>query len=196
MTEIRLEREEGYISFWRVFVQDELYARIKKSAFSETSFRKASQESRCALGKEDVGDVLFLLARSYALRLLAKKSYHSHILKEKLLSVGFSSQIVKQTLSFIQEKGYLNDEAYCQRQIEKMKQSGRSPKEIGFRMKKISPQGVFCNEDELFQMCLRKKYPRWASMVKDPRLKAKLIRSLLRRGFSLDCVLSHMGDTV
>lgn len=175
--------EEGFIPFWNVRVDGQVCARIRKSAFSRASFRENLEVG-------EITSVLTRLACLYALRLLAKQSYHSHTLRLKLTSAGFPLESSDRAIFSLQEKGYLDDAAYCQRKIEGMKRVGKSPKEIAYRLKqKGIKAGPFqTDESESLSICLNKKYPQWKTLIQEPKLRAKLFQALLRRGFSLDSV--------
>ena len=181
---IELVLEEGFVSFWNILVDGSLYARLKKTAFTRQSFQKALAES------QGLPEVLFRLARLYGLRLLSKQAYHSHALQTKVLSVGFSEDACSRALLFLQEKGYLDDEAYCRRKVESLQRAGKSPKEIAYRLKqKGMKAGSFQGDElELLRLCLSKKYPKWKSMLLDAKLRNKLFCALLRRGFSIESV--------
>lgn len=185
---IELVLEEGSTSYWTIREGDEMCIRMKKSAFTRASFQQAVQE------KGSLEEILFFLAKRYAFRLLSKKSYHSNELLSKLLRVGFPEATGEQVIPSLRASGYIDDSAYCQRKVDSMTRSGKSPKEIAFRLKQKGVKTLSCqgDEDEAFRLCLNKKYPAWKTMITQPLLRAKLYRALLRRGFSLECVQKNL----
>lgn len=185
---IELVLEEGCVPYWKVCVEGELYARIKKSAFPRASFQQAVRE------RESLHEIFFFLAKRYAFRLLSKKSYHSQELLSKLTGVGFPTEAGERVILSLQESGYVDDEAYCQRKMDSMARKGKSPKEIAFRLKQKGVKNLPIQGDEeaSFRLCLSKKYPTWQDMLSQPLLRAKLYRALLRRGFSLECVQKNL----
>ena len=178
-----VEAERG-LPRWHIFVDQELVLTVRKCAFTKAHFQEAL--FRC---DHSLPEVIRLLAKRYALSLLARKAYSSSALSKKMATSGFTDEAIHHVILGLQEQGYIDDQALLERQVKKMTEEGRSPQEIRFRLKQEKNRtSLLLDEKELLYNCLKKKYRRWQSLVKEPISKGKLIRSLLRRGFSLETI--------
>lgn len=128
-----------------------------------------------------------------AIRRLACKGYLSYELQEKLLTLGFSSDEVDQTLFRLQEMGYLDDQAWVDSFIEAQKRKRVGALLIIQKLKlKRVPSELYLpkikelneNPQEAIQSLLVSRYKN--KNLKDPKEKKQVISSLLRRGFSFN----------
>lgn len=191
---IEYTKQEGVLSFWCFWLDQELYARIRKHMCTEPFLQKAFEKSQSCSDKEALDHVLFLVASTYSLVLLSKQNYSSYKLVLKLKQLGIPKEAAQKAVVAVQEKGYIDDEALCTRRIEVLKRSGKSSKEIASRLKQdgfVASVPLGSDEEALF-LCLHKKYPQWKEMLRDHRLKTKLISGLIRRGFSTDVVFAAL----
>ena len=178
-------------SSWVFFVDNVQHGIVKKCVARKTRIQDAIAQVQSE-GSDALEKVLFLLAREYALRLLSRQIYSSKKLSMKLKYAGFPNEVIHQTLLFLQEKRYLDDGELRQAKIQAFIRSGKSQKEISYRLSKMGlsfAEFDLC-DDEALVTCLTKKYPRWKEALHEPIQKRKLIASLLRRGFSLETLRS------
>ena len=128
-------------------------------------------------------------AKEYALMCLARSDCHSAVLAEKIRRKGFSGEIAGEIAREFLEKGYLDDEAWLTRFIEKKKGQGYGPKMIFFELKKkgIEAELPFFDQKEAIAQFLERKFK--------GRLpeKQKLAALLLRRGFDYSEILSVLS---
>ncbi len=65
-------------------------------------------------------------ALEYSLTLLEKRDFCNQELRRRLAQRGYPEEEVDEALTRLQEWGYLNDQAYLQRQVEKYLAAGKS----------------------------------------------------------------------
>lgn len=134
-----------------------------------------------------------------AIRRLARKSYLSHELQEKLLTLGFPSDEVDKTIFHLTAGGYLNDQAWVDSFI-----GGQERKRVGtsliiqkLKMKKVPPELYLTrikesavSPTEAIQSLLTTRYKN--KNLKNPKEKGQVIASLLRRGYSFSDIKSAL----
>lgn len=125
-------------------------------------------------------------ARSYAYRLLALRSYPSSQLRQKLARKGFEEAVCEQVIEEIKVAGYINDEEYAVRSVERLKNRGYGPRYIKekCRMQGIEATVLVSEEEQREQ--IRKL------LAKKPLPKEKAMRMLERRGFSLALIFQEV----
>ena len=123
-------------------------------------------------------------AEAYALFCLAGRSYHSQILKDKMLKKGYAKLEVDEIIGKLKNMGYLNDEEWLLRFVENKTAQGYGLRMIAYLLlqKKIAMPPTFEEEaSSILDFVLRKGLDK--KMLKD-----KLIAYLLRRGFSYEAI--------
>ena len=129
--------------------------------------------------------------RSKAIFLLSKKDYFSKELKRKLLDKVYVEGEIFSLIEDFTKRGFLNDERLARRYTESLQRRGYGVKVA--RMRLLLKAGSDFdiefeeNEEELVAL-IEKKYQ------KDlPEKKDKVIRALLRRGFSYDLIKKQLN---
>ncbi|NGX37853.1 MAG: Regulatory protein RecX [Chlamydiae bacterium] len=127
-------------------------------------------------------------AKAYSL--LARRSYFSKQLKHKLLEKGYPQEEIKNLIDELTRRGWLNDLELAKRYCEQQQRRGYGPKLIALKLReKAGPIDISLEESEEAAIALvRKRYM--------PLQREKVIRALLRRGFSFELinkVLSHIS---
>ena len=117
-------------------------------------------------------EIEYKRAKSYSLYLLARKSYHSKDLKEKLLQKNLSKKAVEKTILFLQKIKYLDDMDFIKRAIEKEHRKGYGQKYIFL---KLSKKGLFLSSFE----------STYSSLISDD-MEQEMIKKLLKKKKSLD----------
>ena len=131
---------------------------------------------------------------SMALRLLGRRAYSSHRLKEKLLTY-FAEQDVDTCIEKLKEKKYLDDVSYLHFQWEKGQKQGLSHQ---MRIKKLAREGFNSrdlketfeenveSEDEVANALeyLHHRKKNLLAKLNDPKTKERLYRHLIYKGFS------------
>lgn len=115
------------------------------------------------------------LVRNRAYRLLSSRSYSSFLLKRKLLEKKYSEILCDEIVEELQRLGYLQDEEWARRLIEREFARGYGPRiiELKLKTKGVSPSQV--REMITFEM-QRKK-------IRELMKKGKTPQFIARRGF-------------
>lgn len=123
--------------------------------------------------------------RAKAFALLAKRSYFKKELGRKLAEKGYPEEEINPLLEKLEERGWLNDDELAKRFIVRQKERGYGPKVIAMKLKqKMGNCDCIIEESkEEAKRLIQKKYHRDL-----PEKKDKVIRALLRRGFSYDTI--------
>lgn len=126
--------------------------------------------------------------KSYAYYKLSRKRYFADELRKDLLNLGFLEELVDMTLQEITNFGYLNDEDGMESLVQRGIRMGKGPQWIKY---KLHEKGVDLPEnlEELYPVELRKANI-LALLNKSKKEKQKAIASLVRKGFSINEVLS------
>ena len=137
-------------------------------------------------------------AKSYAFKLLSRRSYSRNELAQRLQDKGFIFDICQDTVKLLEEYGYVNDPQLAAREVERcLKEKKLGPRRLQQRLRQrgIAPVIIdrvmnSVNPEAVYSSCLqeaRKKLTLLPSI--DPEKKrARLGSFLLRRGFDLECV--------
>src|SRR5579885_2467422 len=118
------------------------------------------------------------------LNLLSRRAYFSLELRKKLESAGFTASAIEKAIAKSKRAGYLDDEERAARMVESWSKKGWGPLKIRLELKKhgiAAPRSLDHPEHALFlARYIDKHVPQDATQKE----KAKVIRFLLRRGFS------------
>ncbi len=132
-------------------------------------------------------------AKSVAVNLLSRREHSALEIRDKLLKRDFDEDEIKLTIKELQQGGWLSDERFAEAYIRMRQLKGFGPVRITIE---LNERGVDENiidtymraTDDSWQLTLeqqyRKKYKN--SKAGDYNEKAKRIRFLQYRGFSLD----------
>lgn len=144
------------------------------------------------------------LARNYLYRCLARQSYSAEQLRRKLTQKKIAStSTIESVIKELEEAGYIDDQKVCESTIYRNASRGAGPRAI---RKKLYEKGIdnelvneaminYENEDvqkERISFLLQTKFklPDGAS-EKD---RARVIRSLLRKGYPLSLILEVINS--
>lgn len=170
-----------------LFLDGELWKEVNKRLFF-----KYLKEFRSNLNELKFYEIEHKVAKEAALGLLARRSYLSAELSRKLREKGFSEDAVRSAVDFCQEKGYLDDLDRCLRFIENEERKGKGSKAILFA---LTRKGVSVSHKMVEQIRSREKQTLKKWWQKQSRKVEgfsgeKRIAFLLRRGFSMEAILS------
>ncbi len=148
----------------------------------------------------------FLLAeekqkiKQRAYRLLKYRSRSIAEMKDRLLKLGYEPEIVERAVRELIEEGILNNHKFAREFVSDY--TNLKPKGNIFIMKELKSkkvddlyiQEVLRERDEksLIKKILEKKFSDFNK--KDPKQKAKIIRYLLYRGFTLQAIYEVLGE--
>jgi regulatory protein len=136
-----------------------------------------------------------LSAKSVAVRLLSRREHSAFEIRDKLSQREFDGSEIEQAINELQQGGWLSDERYAEAYIRMRQQKGFGPVRIAME---LSERGVndsiidtYLNAQgnswqQTLQQQYRKKYKNKA--IQDYNDKAKRIRFLQYRGFTLDAI--------
>jgi regulatory protein len=136
-----------------------------------------------------------LSAKSVAVKLLSRREHSAFEIHDKLQKRDFEEEEIAQAISELKQGGWLSDERYTEAYIRMRQQKGFGPIRIAME---LSERGVdehtietyLHDADDSWQQILEQQYlKKYKSRpVEDYKDKAKRIRFLQYRGFSLDAI--------
>lgn len=134
-------------------------------------------------------------AKSVAVRLLSRREHSAFEIREKLLKRDFSDKEISQALIELQEGGWLSDERFAEAYIRMRQIKGFGPIRISMELEErgVKQEIVACylNENsESWRQTLEQQYVKKYKnqVIKDYSDKAKRMRFLQYRGFSMDMI--------
>ena len=139
-------------------------------------------------------------AKSVAVRLLSRREHSTYEIRDKLLRRDFDEAEVEQALVELQQGDWLSDERYAEAYIRMRQQKGFGPIRIAIELNErgvkesIIDTYMYAGDENWRQTLLRqygKKYKN--SDVEDYNEKAKRIRFLQYRGFTLDMIYKEIS---
>ncbi|HSX25943.1 MAG TPA: regulatory protein RecX [Chlamydiales bacterium] len=127
-------------------------------------------------------EIEWKLARSRAYWLIARRSYASGVLRQKLVEKRFSAAVCDRVIEELEKSGYLNDGAFFEQAILREFRRGYGPKYIEMKLKAQGRKVRELVTPEMQKERIRQLLPK----LKGDRQKA--MRALFRRGFDLDLI--------
>ncbi|MCH4247758.1 MAG: recombination regulator RecX [Acinetobacter populi] len=132
--------------------------------------------------------------RALGFALLAKKEYSKTDLKQKLLAYGAAFDEVETLVEELAQQNYQSDERMAGMLLRSQIRQGRGPARIKQALKKhdidldLAQQEY--DEVDWFEQALNLKIKKFGTeVITDPKQKAKQIRFLQYRGFSMDIIM-------
>ncbi len=165
------------------------WAQRIKAGLNSPAFPKEVHELKRALERleEELG-------WKEALNLLSRRACFSSEIRRRLTDAGCSISIVDSVIEKCCIAGYLNDEERARRMMEIWSKKGYGPMRIRLELKKRAISAPLSIENkESHGLYLTRYIDKHLPSQPTREQKAKVIRALLRRGFSLDAVYSAMA---
>lgn len=138
-------------------------------------------------------------AKNKALQLLARQSYSSHSLRQKLMMKGFSARVSQEIVEWARQLGYVDDIEYLRSAIRREQKSNHGFKAIvwklhakGFSQEAIEREIKQCLPVDAEQEAIAKIISKMQSSSR-PSNRQKIIAALLRRGFSIDAIKNQLS---
>lgn len=132
-------------------------------------------------------------AKSVAVRLLSRREHSSLEIRDKLLKRDFDDDEIEQAIKELQQGGWLSDERFAEAYIRMRQLKGFGPIRITMELNERGVDESIIDTyihatDDSWQQTLEQQYLKKYknSKVEDYNDKAKRIRFLQYRGFSLD----------
>jgi regulatory protein len=125
----------------------------------------------------------------YALALLSRRSAHSKALEQVLRRLYLEPEVIAEVVAYCRQQGWLDDESWIERHIEVWQSQGKSPLAIKayLRSKGVSTD-LQLDEQGSLEALVRRKFPQLLSPNLPYTERAKILRTLQRRGFSLSAI--------
>lgn len=149
--------------------------------------------------------VPFSKARDYAFLLLKFRLRSEQELYERLKRKKFAEPVIKETLSFLKERGFLDDNLFAKNWIESRLKKPLSIRKIRQELKlkgvareiidnQISSIGRDYSEEDIVRGIIRRKLARMKGI--EPQIaRRRLYAYLVRRGFSAEAVVEAISDS-
>lgn len=132
--------------------------------------------------------------RALAFALLAKREYSKFTLYRKLLQHGADPQQAEQLIEELAQAHYQSDERMTEMLIRSQVRQGRGPQRIQQEIKKHQLNPALAQQEmqhiNWLQQAMDLKIRKFGrEIAKDPKIKAKQIRFLQYRGFTMDVIM-------
>ena len=134
-------------------------------------------------------------AKSVAVKLLSRREHSALEIRDKLLKRDFEEQEIAQAISELQQGGWLSDERFAEAYIRMRQLKGFGPIRIAIELNERGVEESITDallhaDDENWQQILEQQYLKKYKNrpIEDYNDKAKRIRFLQYRGFSLDAI--------
>ena len=171
-----------------IMLDNEVLSKGLKSFYKSLKIQRFESKKQAL---EYFYDLEISKAKKYVYNILSKKSYHSIEIRKKLLDKFISQKTTEYLITDLINKGYLNDNAWIQRYIEKEFQKGYSLKMIEL---KLRYKNIFFDSTPITSDMQKSKI---IELIKK-RFKIfdrkKAISFLLRRGFEYSIVQEVLSN--
>ena len=129
-------------------------------------------------------------AKSFLLRLLARRNYPSALLMQKMTAKGFSKEVASEMVDWAKEEGFINDEEYQSAFVEKEMRLGRGPMVIRWKLrsKGLSEKAADQISKDVQRQQIQKILPKLSSD------KRKAMQALYRRGFDSELISEMLKE--
>ncbi len=136
-------------------------------------------------------------AKSVAVRLLSRREHSAFEIRDKLRKREFDEADIEQAIAELKQGGWLSDERFAEAYIRMRQNKGFGPVRIAMELNERGVDETLVSQylhadDEIWQQILEQQYTKKYGNrpVEDYSDKARRIRFLQYRGFSLDQVYS------
>lgn len=140
-------------------------------------------------------------AKSVAVKLLSRREHSAFEIRDKLQKRDFEEAEITRAISELKQGGWLSDERYAEAYIRMRQQKGFGPIRIAMELhergvEESIVEAYIDDSEESWQQILQRQYLKKYKNrpVEDYNDKAKRIRFLQYRGFSLDAIYRIIGS--
>ena len=125
----------------------------------------------------------------YAMTLLSRRSAHSKALEQALRRHFLESEVIAEVIAYCKRQGWLDDESWIERHAEVWQAKGKSPLAIKayLRSRGITAD-LSLDEQSALSALVERKFPQLLSADLPYLERARILRTLQRRGFSLSAI--------
>lgn len=193
ITSIRIYKNKVviYLSKEKIDISKETYASMYLYKGKELSFDTINKL------KSSLNEEVYI---KYALKLISRRYYSSHLLKEKLLAKGANRYIVNKTIKYLKDNKLLDDKELTINYIESLSNSYYGINRIkSYLFKKgldYSLCNTFLNKEKEIEKC-KAYYPiAIKKFISYPinKQKESISRHLLTKGYELDVIKTVLKD--
>jgi SOS response regulatory protein OraA/RecX len=131
----------------------------------------------------------------YALAHLSRQSTHSKALERALRRHCLEPSVIAEIITYCTRQGWLDDAAWLERHVEAWQAKGKSPQAIAayLRSKGVSSD-LRLDEQAALRAIIDRRFPQLLSPDLAYPDRARIFRSLQRRGFSLSAVQRFLRE--
>ena len=140
-------------------------------------------------------------AKSVAVRLLSRREHSALEIRDKLKKRDFDEHEIEQAIIELQQGGWLSDERFAEAYIRMRQQKGFGPVRIAIELNERGVEEAIVDnylhtDDVSWQQILQQQYQKKYKdkSITDYNDKAKRIRFLQYRGFSLDAICRLVSE--
>lgn len=139
--------------------------------------------------------------RQYCLTLLARRDYSEFELTQKLSARGASAEQITAVLSHVQAKGWQSDTRFVENYTQYRTNKGIGPRKLAYELRNrgIEPTLIEDVVDETVWLEKAKlvRIKRFgAALPANPAERAKQVRFLLQRGFTMQTIQTVLTESV
>ena len=132
----------------------------------------------------------------YAVAHLARQSTHSKVLERALRRHYLESEVIAEVVEYCTKQGWLNDKEWVERHVEVWQARGKSPLAIeAFLQSKGISSKLCLDEQAALRSLIKRRFPQLLSPELSYPERARIFRSLQRRGFSLSAVQQFLRES-
>jgi SOS response regulatory protein OraA/RecX len=158
---------------------------VKRVSLSIVPYAKLSS----ADSLEELGELEYIGSIKYAVRLLARQGLHTSQLKAKLSTHYVAADVQRKVCEYCIEQGWINDQEWVESKMRGWQRQGKGAREIRFRLQKLGiEEKIELDDRETLFSLVQRKYPQLLQDQCVKKERDKIIRSLLRRGFSFSLI--------
>ena len=136
-----------------------------------------------------------MTAKAVAVKLLSRREHSAHEIREKLRQREFDSDEIEQVVEELKAGGWLSDERFAEAYIRMRQLKGFGPVRISMELKErgvdeLIVESLLDANDASWMRVLEQQYQKKYrnTAIEDYNEKAKRIRFLQYRGFTLDAI--------
>lgn len=201
---IETQKKNGFR--YSLFSEEGFIVGISDSTLTNLDLRKGSVIDQALFGKILENEENWSI-REYLIRLLGRRDHASFELKLKGMKKGYSSEILDQIISELEDKGYINNESFARKFAKdkfEFRKWGKSKIRTELLSKKIPPavieqtlSEVIDEDQEVIKIreLINKKKASLLRTEKEKR-KKKIFDFLVRKGYDSTVILNQMDHLI
>jgi len=187
-----MEIERVDVAYPRTYAIVEDGEVVKKVSLSIIPLQKLSS----VVSLEEIEKLEYTGAIKYAVRLLARQAMHSRQLDTKFSLHYVGENVREGVCEYCCRQGWVDDDAWVESKVRQWQRQGKSEREIRFRFQRLGIEvgAVHSSDRETLASFIERKYPQLFQDQIPKKEKDRIIRSLLRRGFSYSLIKEILYD--